>query len=317
MNPPKILIIGAGAIGGFYGALLAKSGADVAVVCRSDYETVKQQGFSIHSHNLGNWIFRPSQVLKHAGEYSGSADYVILCTKAVEHIDGPALIKLAVDKNTAIVFIQNGVETEQKMQDAFPQHEIISGLAFICCNRLEPGEILHLAYGKLVLGNFPDGISPKTDLLGKLINQAGMTCLTTPDIVTARWQKCIWNAPFNPLSVLSGGLATQEILGTQEKLVRAIMQEIVDIARACGHELAADSIDTNIKNTYAMPPYKTSMLLDFERGQPMEIEAIIGNAVRAGRRKNVAIPHLETVYGLLKLRELQFNLSHKASPGQQ
>jgi 2-dehydropantoate 2-reductase len=317
MTSPKILIIGAGAIGGFYGALLAKSGADVAVVCRSDYETVKQQGFSIHSHNLGNWIFRPSQVLRQAGEYSGTADYVILCTKAVEHIDGPALIKPAVNKSTAVVFIQNGVETEQIMREAFPQNEIISGLAFICSNRLEPGKILHLAYGKLVLGNFPGGISPKTNRLCELINQAGMTCQSTTDIVTARWQKCIWNAPFNPLSVLSGGLATQEILGTQEKLVRAIMQEVADIAHACGHELPADIIDTNIKNTYAMPPYKTSMLLDFERGQPMEIEAIIGNAVRAGRRENVAIPHLETVYGLLKLRELQFNLTHKASPGQQ
>jgi 2-dehydropantoate 2-reductase len=77
----KILIIGTGAIGGFYGSLLAKAGADVAVVCRSDYEHVKQHGFKIDSHVLGTWIFTPSQVLKNATEYNGTADYVLLCTK--------------------------------------------------------------------------------------------------------------------------------------------------------------------------------------------------------------------------------------------
>ena len=77
----KVLVIGAGAIGGFYGALLAKAGADVAVVCRSEYEYVKQHGIIIDSHVLGTWTFTPSQVLKNAADYQGAADYVLLCTK--------------------------------------------------------------------------------------------------------------------------------------------------------------------------------------------------------------------------------------------
>ena len=125
----KVLIIGAGAIGGFYGSLLAKAGADVAVVCRSDYDHVKKHGFKIDSYVLGTWTFTPSQVLENAADYEGTADYVLLCTKVVPSVDRVALIRPAVSANTAIVFIQNGVEIEQEMLSAFPDNEIISGLA--------------------------------------------------------------------------------------------------------------------------------------------------------------------------------------------
>jgi len=305
----KILIVGAGAIGGFYGGLLARAGADVAVVCRSDYDVVKRQGYRIESNELGCWQFQPSQILRRAGEYQGHADYVILCSKVTTDADRVELIRDAVSENTAIVFIQNGVEIEPELRLAFPENELISGLAFVCCNRLVPGVIKHLAYGKLMLGNFPSGVLPKTLHLRDLFLQAGIECVGNEDIVAGRWQKCVWNAAFNPLSVLSGGLATQAILQSQEAFIRSIMQEVCRIAKACGHPLPDDVIETNISNTYAMPPYKTSMLLDFERHHLMETEAILGNAVRAGLREGVACPNLQALYALMKLRELQIQAS--------
>ncbi|HEY8097531.1 MAG TPA: 2-dehydropantoate 2-reductase [Methylobacter sp.] len=301
----KVLVIGAGAIGAFYGALLAKAGAEVSVVCRSDYKQVKQHGFIIDSHPLGRWNFTPAQVLKNATDFEGAADYILLCTKVIPELDRVALIRSAVAENTAIVFIQNGVEIEQEMQDAFPDNEVVSGLAFICCNRVSPGEILHLAYGRLALGNLPNGVSDKTAQLCELFNQSGIDCNPNEDIVTGRWQKCVWNAPFNPLSVLSGGLPTLDILQTQEPFVRSIMQEVCNIAAASGHPLPDDIVDINIEHTYAMPPYKTSMLLDYENGHPMETEAILGNAARAAQRLGIVVPHLESVYALMKLRELK------------
>jgi 2-dehydropantoate 2-reductase len=99
-------------------------------------------------------------------------------------------------------------------------------------------------------------------------------------------------------------LPTLDILQTREAFVRSIMQEICNIAEACGHPLAGHIVNANIENTYAMPPYKTSMLLDYENGHPMETEAILGNAVRAAKRAGVASPHLDSVYALMKLREL-------------
>lgn len=301
----KILIVGAGAIGGFYGGLLAKVGADVAVVCRSDYDHVQQLGYQIDSHDLGSWSFIPSQVLHQAEEYQGVADYVILCSKITAEIDRVEMVRAALSPSSCLVFIQNGVEIEKELQQAFPQHEIVSGLAFICCNRWQAGVINHIAYGKLTLGNLPGGVLPKTRHLQQLFIQAGIECVVSEDIMASRWQKCLWNAPFNPLSVLSGGLATQAILQTQESLVRKIMAEVYAIAAACGHPLPEDAIEINIANTRSMPPYKTSMLLDFQRGQSMETEAILGNTVRAGLREGVTCPNLQALYALMQLRELQ------------
>ncbi len=300
----KVLIVGAGAIGAFYGALLAKAGANVAVVCRSDYEVVKSQGYQINSDVLGQWGFHPEQIVTRAKEYQGQADYVILCSKITPDVNRAELIKDALHAGTSIVLIQNGIEVEQELASAFPGNELISGLAFICSNRTAPGVIHHLAYGKLTLGNFPHGCSEKTRHLINLFAQSGIECIGMDDIVTGRWIKCVWNAPFNPLSVLAGGLPTKAILDTQEPLIRGIMQEVCQIAAACGHPLPDDIIDININNTHAMPPYKTSMLLDFERGNVMETEVILGNSLRAAERESVDVPRIKTLYALMKLKEL-------------
>ncbi len=308
----NILITGAGAIGAFYGALLAKQQTRVSVVCRKDYHVVKSSGFKIHSKDLGNWQFTPDQVLRSAADYHQKADYVILCSKVLPGLNRSALIRDAVGPETAIVFIQNGVETEAEIAAAFPDNEIISGLAFICCNRTEQhGIIEHMAYGKLALGNYPTGCSDKTRLLCELFKQSGIPCEIPENIITARWQKNVWNAPFNPLSVLSGGLQTHDILNQQESLVRSVMQDICNIAYALGHTLPEDIVDFNIQSTYAIAPYKTSMLLDYEHQRPMETEAILGNAFRAAQSVNCSSPYLESLYRLMKLKETYLAQIHE------
>ena len=300
----KVLVIGSGAVGSFYGSLLARQGAEVSLLARSDYEVVKQRGIDIESKG-GVYHFSPAHVVRSAAELAEKPDYVLLCVKVVEGVDRVGLLREAIGPDTAIVLVSNGIDIEAEIAQAYPNHEIISGLAFICVTRTAPGKIWHQAYGKLALGNYPGGLSEKAQALCAAFEQSGITCVGSDDIATARWQKCVWNAPFNPLSVLSGGLATADILATQEAFVRAIMEEIAAIAKVAGHPLPEDIVELNISSTHKMPPYKTSMLLDFEAGRPMETEAILGNAVRYGRRLNVAIPHLESVYALMKLRELK------------
>ena len=302
----KALIVGTGAVGGFYGALLARAGAEVAVVSRSDYETVRRDGIHVRSP-LGEWTFRPAAVYRNAAEVASPPDYAILCTKVLPHIDRPALIRDAVGPDTAIVLIQNGVEIEDEIVEAFPDHELISGLAFVCVSRTAPGQVWHQAYGNLMFGDYPAGVSPRVESLCAAFDRAGVRARAAADIVAARWRKCVWNAPFNPLSVLSGGLYTSDILQSQEAFVRTLMGEVCAIAATTGHPLPEDVIDRNIEDTRRMPPYKTSMLLDFEAGRPMETEAILGNAVRAARREGVPVPHLESVYALMQLRQRQLD----------
>ncbi len=298
------LVIGTGAIGGFYGSLLAQQGVQVSVVCRSDYAHIKQHGFQINSHELGRWTFQPEHTFNSALDVKAPPDYLLVCTKVLDILDRAKLIKPAVGENTTIVLIQNGIAIEDEIITAFPDNEVVSGLAFICSNRISHGEIEHLAYGRLTLGNLPSGFSDKTRCLATFFNDAGIDCQLSESITTARWQKCIWNAPFNPLSVLSGGLSTQTILQTQEPLIRAIMQEVFSIAKALGHRLPEDIIETNLHQTQKMPPYKTSMLLDYQAGRPMEINAILGNTIKAASHRNTDCPHLKTLFALLQLTEL-------------
>jgi 2-dehydropantoate 2-reductase len=302
----RILVIGTGAIGSFYGSLLAKAGAEVSVLARSDLEHIKAHGIDLRSEtSLGQWHFTPSKVVASAADLAETPDFVLLCIKLVEGADRIALLRDALGPKTAIVLVSNGVEIEDQIAAAFPDHELISGLAFICVTRTAPGKIWHQAYGRLALGNYPNGLSEKTSALAASFERAGIGCNITENIGTARWQKCLWNAAFSPLSVLSGGLSTSDILSTQETLIRAIMAEVSAIASALGHTQPDGIIDQQIDGTHNMPPYKTSMLLDFEAGRPMETEAILGNTVRAGHRAGVAIPHLDTLYALMKLRELR------------
>lgn len=302
-NKSRVLILGAGAIGGFYGQALATSGADVSVVCRSEYDQVKESGYQILSNSRGDSVFKPSQVLKSAAEYQGgSPDYLIVTLKITKGVDRVALMKPVVGPSTVIVLIENGVEIEQEIQAAYPNNEIISCLAFIQVSRLRPGVIRHFAYGDLTIGNFPTGVSDACKKFSAMLEAADVKAPATDAVVNARWQKCVWNASFNPVSVLGGPVDTITLLNSPggEQLIRDLMSEISNIALSTGNKMPDELIDRYISATKSAPPYKTSMALDKERGQAMEVEVIVGNTVRAGRRAALEIPKLESVYALMQ-----------------
>lgn len=299
--PARVLVVGAGAIGSFYGGKLARAGADVSVVCRSDYEVVIAKGFKVKSV-MGDFDFMPSRVLKSAAEYEDEPDYIIVSLKVLPEVNTVELIRPAVYRDTAIVLLQNGIDIEKPVAEAFPRNELISGLAFVCVNRVGPGEVEHLDYGRVVLGMYPTGVSRKTKALAELFNRSGIPCKVHDDIVKARWQKLIWNAPFNPISVLGGGISTEEMLDQEETalLARRVMEEVRAVAASEGHVLDESVVDQNINDTVKMKPYKTSMLLDYEAKRPMEVEAILGNALRIARKNGVFVCHMQTLYALLK-----------------
>jgi 2-dehydropantoate 2-reductase len=299
---PTVLVVGSGAVGSFYAAKLAQADARVAMVCRSDYQVVATTGVQITSV-WGDLHFTPEAVVRSVADFRGTPDYILVALKVLPEIDTVALIRAAVHPDTTIVLLQNGVEIENSVAEAFPSNELVSGLAFICVSRVSPGQIHHQDYGRLVIGRFPSGTSAKVQLLADLYDRAGVTCQVSPEVVTARWQKLVWNAPFNPISVLGGGVDTAAILGcpSATHLVRQVMEEVRRLAEAAGHQLPPGVVEQNLADTYRMKPYKTSMLLDFEAGRPMEVEAILGNAIRVARREGIAVPYLESLYGLLQL----------------
>jgi len=301
----SILIVGAGAIGALFGSALSRQGAQVSVVCRSDYDVVSREGYDITSPLLGNHRFYPHQVFRQAAECTTPPDFLILTTKVLEGVDRTALIRPALGPKTVIVLIQNGVDIEAEIAAAFPENEILSGLAIVGVGRSAPGMVNHQTMGQLNLGRYPSGASPAAERLAALLNAAGIVCKVTDDVVGARWQKAVWNATFNPISITGGMLDTSIMLGTPEStgFIRRAMEEVCAVAAAAGHPTHPKLIDQLIGSTKAIPPYHTSMALDYKYGRPMEIEAILGNTVRAARNHGVSTPILETLYALTKMIE--------------
>ena len=309
---PRILVVGSGAVGGFYGGKLAQAGARVAALCRSDYESVRAKGIQVKSI-YGDFHFTPEKVIRDVTEYGPPPDCILVGLKVLPEINTPKIIQQVVGPDTAILLLQNGIEIEESVAQAFLQNEIISGLAFICVTRTGPGQIDHTDFGRLVIGRFPGGPSARVEKLANLFRDGGVPCDVTEDVIAARWRKLVWNAPFNPISVLGGGVDTKTMVENPEslQLVSQVMDEVCNIAEAAGHPLAEGVTQENIDGTRKMTPYKTSMLVDFESGRPMEIEAILGNALRVAKQHEVSAPHLESLYSLLKLVEIKTRTQQK------
>ncbi len=301
--PPEILVVGTGAVGGYYGAQLARAGASVSTVHRSDHAAVAKDG--IHIDGMKGAIhFTPKRVLKRVGDYPGHPDYILVCMKVLPEAPVAAVIRPAVGPDTVIVLLQNGIEIEPPVAEAFPGHEILSGLAFICVSRTGPGQISHTCYGRLTIGRYPQGESVAAQRLAALFEAVGTPCRVSRSVVTDRWRKLVWNAPFNPISVLLRA-DTREILQHPEtaRLVKGVMEEVARLAAAAGYPLPEHVVEKNLQDTRVMKPYRTSMLLDHLAGRRLEVEAILGNAVAAARRCGVDVPRLETLYGLLSLAD--------------
>jgi len=301
----NVLIVGAGAVGALFGSALARQGAQVSVVCRSDYDAVSRDGYDIHSTVFGDHRFRPANVYRNVADCREPPDYLLLTSKVLESVDRAALIRPAVGPRTVIVLIQNGVDIEPPIAAAFPDNELLSSLAFVAVGRSAPGQVNHLSLGSLIMGRYPAGVTPAAQALAAAFEAGKVPCKLTENVIGARWQKAVWNAVFNPISILGGVLDTNAMLRTEAEVAfaRSAMQEVCDVAQAAGHPQSPNLIEQMLATTKAMPAYKTSMALDYENGRPMEIEAILGNTVRAARKVGIATPNLDAIYAIAKMVE--------------
>ncbi|PHR68432.1 2-dehydropantoate 2-reductase [Alcanivorax sp.] len=303
-NKPDILVIGAGAIGSFYGAILKRAGCTVSVVLRSDYDAVKADGFRFTSP-LGELSWTPDQVYQPGDTPGRLPDYVLLCVKVLPGVDRAELVRPWMGAQTGLVLIENGLDIERELADAFPRNPLVSCLAFIAVSRTGPGTVNHQAYGQLVMGNFPTGFDHHCAQLAGLFREGGIDINETDAVVGERWRKCVWNTPFNPLSVLANGADTLAMLDAPggEGLIRTLMEEVIAVAQADGYPMPDGIIEKNLSGTRAMGAYKNSMALDYLNDRPIELDAILGNVVAIADRLNVPVPHLRTVLVALRMRQ--------------
>ncbi|MBI9017274.1 MAG: 2-dehydropantoate 2-reductase [Phycisphaerae bacterium] len=294
----KIAIVGSGALGCYYGGLLARNGADIHFLMRSDYETVRANGLTIKSPN-GDFHLDKVNCYNNPVDI-GIADIVFIGLKTTANHCYKELVTPLVDSKTRIVTAQNGLGNEQLLANLFVPNQIAGALAFLCANRIAPGIIDHLDYGHVHMGNFnraPDVIIQK---LGQLFNDAGIDCKVVDDLNQARWKKLMWNIPFNGLSALLDMTVDKLFIDKElSRVVLALMKETQAAAAANGAILDDAAIDQMIEYTRVMEPYYTSMHLDRINGHPMEIDSILKAPLAAGTEKGIAMPELKKLYQAL------------------
>jgi 2-dehydropantoate 2-reductase len=309
----RYAIVGTGAIGGYYGACLQRTGQDVHFLLHSDYEQVRQRGLKVDSIE-GDFVLPQVQAYQCAEEMP-VADVVIIGLKTTQNARLlPQLLPPLLQPDTVILTLQNGLDIEAEIAAIAPQNPILGGLCFICSNKVGAGHIHHLDYGSVLMGTYdlqrqPTGISLTLEAIATDFKQAGIKVDLTPDLYLARWQKLMWNVPFNCLSVILNAMTTDLMANANARQLAAdLMAEVMAAAHACAQQatpgsdrtLPADIINTMLTNTAKMKPYRTSMKIDFDEKRPLEVEAIVGNPLRAAKAAGVDTPRIDMLYHQLK-----------------
>jgi 2-dehydropantoate 2-reductase len=299
---PRIVIVGSGAVGCYYGGRLALHGNEVHFLLRSDYEHVKQQGLKIQSQ-LGDFDLPQVNCHRSTAEI-GPCDLVIIAIKATANDALLELLPPLLKDDTMILTLQNGLGSDDFLAQHFGSERVMGGLCFVCINRIAPGVIHHIAQGQIALGEHSGVPQARTEALAAEFRRCGIDCVVESSLIAARWKKLVWNISFNGLSIAAGGKDTAAILAdpVSEQRVRDLMREIIVTAGKLGHDIPLGLIDTMIERTRTMSAYKPSSLIDFLAGSEVELEAIWGEPVRRAKAAGIEMPKVEELYQQLKHR---------------
>ncbi len=272
----RIGVIGAGALGLYYGALLQRNGHDVHFLLRRDYQAISRHGLQVTSPN-GNFHLKDVNGYNNSKDI-GIVDLVLIGLKAHANHQLVKLVRPLAGPDTTILTLQNGLGNEDVLATAFSNQQIVGGVAFLCCNRGEPGTVHHLDQGAIRIAEFSGGISSRAKELATTFSHAGIPCEACPDLMKVRWEKLVWNIPFNGLCALTG-LPTDQLLRCPEtrQLIAEMMQEVIDAANS--QELSepvegGPFIERMLHVTEGMGAYRPSMMIDRQQESPLELDAI-------------------------------------------
>jgi 2-dehydropantoate 2-reductase len=308
----KFVIAGAGAIGAYIGAGMARAGLDVSLFARGPHlRAMQERGVRVTGAS-GEYTVQP----KVAGSLAeiGPADVVILGVKAhslpalapdLHHVLGP---------ETTVVSTQNGVPWwyfgEQRIERVDPDgvissaiepHRVVGSIAYFSTEIAEPGVIRHISGDRLTLGEPEGKRSDRVRRIAEAISAGGLRCPITTHIREEIWVKILGNMCFNPISALTGATLVRMIRDPEVgQLIRQVMQEGVCVAERMGMTLPV-SIEQRIAGAEKVGEHKTSMLQDWEAGRPLELEPVVGAVIELGEKLGVAMPHTRAIYACTKL----------------
>lgn len=312
-------ILGTGALGGYYGACLQRVGLDVHFLLHSDYEHVREQGLVVESPK-GDFY------LPHVNAYGAVAemppcDVALVALKTTQNHLLPEMLSPVVKEDGVVLVLQNGLGIEEEAAQIVGPKQVMGGLCFLCSNKVGRGHIRHIDYGEITLGEYtpnyqPGGITERMGQIADDFERAGISIKLVEDLLLARWQKLLWNIPYNGLSVVLDA-TTEELMADNyaRSMVEQLMAEVVAGAAASDRIIGDRFIQQLLDYTEKMTPYRTSMKIDYDEGRPLEVEAIIGNPLRIATAVGADLPLIGMLYRQLKFLDAKnrCNKSHLGS----
>lgn len=315
----RSVIVGAGAIGAYLGARMARAGQEVILFARGPHLRAMQgRGVRIQSPD-GDFEARPT--VTDDLEAIGPVDVVLLGVKAHSLPELAPRLRPLLGPDTVVVSAQNGipwwyfqnhggeleglrlerVDPGGVISAAIETRRVVGAIIYFSTAIVEPGVIRHIEGHRVSLGE-PDGTrSDRCHQIAEALIHAGLRCSITTRIRHEIWVKLLGNVALNPISALTGATLVEMVRDPEvSMLVRKIMAEAESVASRLGIELPV-SIEQRMAGAERVGEHKTSMLQDLESGRPMELEAIVGAVVELGERLGLPMAHTRAVYACAKL----------------
>ncbi len=297
----KLVVVGAGGVGGYFGGKLQRRGTAVTFVARGAHlEALRRRGLTIRSASEGEWSV-PATAVEHL-EGQPTADAVLLCVKSFDTEQAVEAIRPVVGPDTAVVSLQNGVDNEEKIDAALGAGRAVGGVAYVFATIEGPGLIAHTQGGRVVLGELDGQTRPRTERLRDAFTAAGVPTELSPDIRRALWDKYLAITAQAGMTALTRK-PTGVIRASPEcwTMFRLLLEELAAIAAAEKVGLAADVVERILTGVAGLKPETTSsMYYDLTHGKRLELEALQGHALRLAERHGLPAPMLFAVYAALK-----------------
>lgn len=324
----RIVIVGAGAIGGFIGARLTRAGTDVALLARGAHlRAILEGGLSVRSPE-GDFSVRPEATDDLA--VTRGADVLLLALKAHSLPAIAPRLEPLLGPDTVVVSMQNGlpwwyfqqpgsrfdglsldrVDPGGGIARAIEARRVVGSIVYCSTEIAAPGVVRHIEGNRISFGE-PDGTrSARTRQIAEALIAAGFRCPVTTRIRHEIWVKLLGNVAFNPISALTRGTLDALVRDPDtSRVIRTVMKEAEAVAASLGITLPI-SIEQRIAGAGQVGTHKTSMLQDYEAGRPMELDAVVGAVVELGDRLGVPVPAVQAVYACARMLDAQRHVTN-------
>lgn len=297
----RIAVVGAGGVGGYFGAKLARAGESVVMLARGAHlQAIRRDGIRVRSVPEGESVAKVEAVDSFAGQ--PPVDMALFCVKSFDTRSAAEALRPVVGSSTGVVSLQNGVDNEETLDEVLGPGVALGGAAYVFAGIASPGVITHTAAGRIVFGEMDGRASDRATRLRDALAGAAVPVELASDIRRVLWEKYLL------ISAQAGMTAVTRcpagvLRDTPEswRMYRLIVEELAALARASGVALAADVVDTVMKQAAAIAPDAYSSLHhDLVQGKRLELEALHGHAVRLGERHGVPTPMVLAIYAALK-----------------